>query len=76
CLTSLKRFDEAASVYERLVKFHPGEKNFATNLAKIYYMRGDRKKAVNFLEEISPNFPRDKDIDRLLNTFRGVGGNF
>jgi len=76
CLTSLKRFDEAASVYERLVKFYPGEKNFATNLAKIYYMRGDRKKAVNFLEEISPNFPRDKDIDRLLNTFRGVGGHF
>lgn len=76
CLTSLKRFDEAASVYERLVKFYPGEKNFAMNLAKIHYMRGDRKKAVDFLEKLSPNFPRDKDIERLLNTFRGVGGIF
>ena len=76
CLTSLKRYDEAAAVYERLVRFYPAEKHFALNLAKIYYMRGDRIQAVDFLKKISPVFPRDKEIDKLLRVFQGGGGNF
>ena len=73
CLTSLSRFDEAAVVYERLVKFYPGEKNFALNLAKIYYMKGDRPGAVEFLEKISALFPDDKEIKKLRRGLRHEG---
>lgn len=74
CLTSLRRFDEAAVVYERLVKFYPKEKNFVLNLAKIYYMKGNRKQALEFLTKVSSSFPGDKEIKRLINGFRRGGG--
>ncbi len=70
CLTSLNRFDEAEAIYEKLVKFYPGEKNFALNLAKIYYMKGDRIRAMEFLEKISSRFSGDKEMKRLLNGLR------
>ncbi|MBA3065104.1 tetratricopeptide repeat protein [bacterium] len=76
CLTSMNRYDDAAAIYEKLVKFYPEEKNFALNLAKIYYMKGDRIKAAEFLREIYPRFPEDKEIKKFIDSLRREGVGF
>jgi tetratricopeptide (TPR) repeat protein len=65
-LESLKQYDKAEKVIKKTLKLHPDDFTFYIDLAKLYELKGDEKKASEQYDATIKNLKKDPEAIRKL----------
>src|ERR1700749_3050495 len=60
CLLSLKKYSEAESVSQKMIRKYPGNSEYVITLGSIYSQNGNADKANQLYDELIKNIPADQ----------------
>ena len=63
-----KNYQRAKEVSEKAIKYYPDERDFYLKKLSTFKSLGDLQGEYNYIKEIQPKFPDDKDLNRRLVT--------